>query len=151
MTEQPFTGVKADRPVIDGGKYNATLKRFSDLMKQGSFGDPYVLWLFHPDGAPDEFEVAGAISVTFGWTSKGMEWARRLTGKSSATDMRWGRDLKEKRPVIDWGPELVGSRCQIVVEKNFDEESETYRNRVVNVLPPSAVEVEEPNFEDIPF
>ena len=150
MTEKAFTGVKADRPVLEAGTYNATFAGFSDV-KQGSFGDPYVLWLFHPDGSPDETEVAGATSLAFGYTSKGMEWARRLTGKSSATDMTWGKDLKEKRPVINWGPDLKGSTCQIVVEKNYDEDTETHKNRVVNVLPPGSMELDEVDLSDIPF
>jgi hypothetical protein len=143
-----FTGVKADRPVIEEGTYDATVAGFSDL-KQGGFGDPYVLWLFHPDGYPDDFEVAGATSVTAGATAKGMEWARRILGKSTATDMKWGRDLKEKRPIINWGPpELTGKPCRIVVEKNYDEDEERHRNRVVNVLPPETTEAEKSLKED---
>ena len=93
-----------------------------------------------------------------GRNAKGMEWARRILGKSTATDMKWGKDLKEKRPVISWGPaELEGKPCRIVVEKYFDEEEEIYKNRVVNVLPPAKTEAEESleeteeDFESIPF
>jgi hypothetical protein len=72
-----------------------------------------------------------------------MEWARRILGKSMAADMKWGRDLKEKGTVVDWGPGiLVDKRCRIVVEKIFDEDEERYRNRVVNVLPPEGTDVE---------
>jgi hypothetical protein len=69
--------------------------------------------------------------------------------------MAWGRDIKNKRPVIDWGPELVGSRATIVVEKYFDEEEERYKNRVTNVVAEGALEAtakeEEEDFESIPF
>jgi hypothetical protein len=84
-----------------------------------------------------------------------MEWARRILGKSTATDMSWGRDLKERRPVVDWGPDiLVGKPCRIVIEKYFDQEEERYRNRVVNVLPPEETNVEgaaAADFADLPF
>jgi|SRR5215218_8908820 len=151
MSDTAFTGVKAQRPVIEGRTYNATLAGFSDVQKGQN--DDYVFWIFHPEGAPDDFEVSCATSLSPAWYAKPMEFARRLTGKSDATDTVWGLELKKrpKRPVIDWGPELIGSECQIVVEKNYDEETETYRNRVVNVLPPGSVDLEEPNFEEIPF
>jgi len=69
--------------------------------------------------------------------------------------MRWGLDIKSKRPRIDWGPELVGSRATIVVDKIWDEDEEIYRNRVTNVVaegalkPVAAAEAED--FESIPF
>jgi hypothetical protein len=138
-----FTGVKgSDRPVIEGGVYDATLTSFSDI-KQGMNGGEYVFWNFTPD-AHDDAEVSIITSIGGGWRTKGMEIARRLKGKSDATDQRWGRDLKQKRPVIDWGPELVGSRAQIVVEKLYDEETETHKNRVVNVVAPGSFDTDDP-------
>jgi hypothetical protein len=167
MTEPStkFGGVKGqDRKIIEGGVYDATLTSFSDV--QTGLNGEYVFWNFTPDAHPD-VEVSLITSITGGWRAKGMEIARRLTGKSNATDQKWGRDLKQKRPVIDWGPELVGSRAQIVVEKVYDEDAETYRNRVVNVVAPgsfktvarsangsadsSAAGVDESEFDDIPF
>jgi hypothetical protein len=149
-----FTGVKAaDRPVIESGVYNATLTSFSDV-QQGRNG-PYVFWRFTPDGHDLEVSIITSVGPESGPKGKGMELARRLTGKSDATDMAWGRDIKNKRPVIDWGPELVGSRATIVVEKYFDEEEERYKNRVTNVVAEGALEAtakeEEEDFESIPF
>ena len=148
-----FTGVKATEfPVIEGGVYNATLTSFSDV-KQGINNSEYVFWNFTPDG--HDLEVSIITSIGGGWKSKGMEIARRLKGKSDATDMRWGLDIKSKRPRIDWGPELVGSRATIVVDKIWDEDEEIYRNRVTNVVaegalnPVAAAEAED--FESIPF
>jgi hypothetical protein len=72
--------------------------------------------------------------------------------------MKWGKDLKERRPVINWGPaELEGKPCRIVVEKYFDEDEERHKNRVVSVLPPEKTTAEkdlensEEDFESIPF
>ncbi len=148
-----FTGVKASEfPVIDGGIYNATLTSFSDV-KQGINNSEYVFWNFTPDG--HDLEVSIITSTGGGWKSKGMELARRLMGKSDATDMRWGLDIKSKRPRVDWGPELVGSRATIVVDKIWDEDEEIYRNRVTNVVAEGAIEStaadEEKDFESIPF
>ena len=127
--------------------------------RPGSFGEDYVLWIFQPEDFSEDAQPAGMTSLAAGSTAKGMEWSRRILGKSNATDMRWGKDLKEKRPIVDWGPDiLVGKRCRIVVEKNYDDAEEQYRNRVVNVLPPEGMEtgkdeldVDESDFEDISF
>jgi hypothetical protein len=148
-----FTGVKAmDRPVIEGGVYNATLTSFSDV-RQGINNSEYVFWNFTPDG--HDTEVSIITSIGGGWKSKGMELARRLKGKSDAVDQKWGRDIKDKRPRVDWGPELVGSRATIVVEKHFDEDEEIFRNRVTNVVAEGALgptaKAEEEDFESIPF
>ena len=156
MSENTFT-VKAFTPeIIDAGTYPATVAAMKK--RPSSFGDEYVQWIFQPDGYSEEAQPAGSTSLASGRNAKGMEWARRILGKSTATDMQWGRDLKEKRPVIDWGPEtLVGKPCRIVVEKNYDEDEERHRNRVVNVLPPTktdaeeALEETEEDFESIPF
>jgi hypothetical protein len=158
MTEgKAFTGVmQSDRLVLDSGIYNATLTSFSDV-RQGMNGES-VFWNFTPEG--HDFEVSIITSIGGGWRTKGMEIARRLTGKSDAVDQKWGRELKQKRPVINWGPELVGSKCRIEVEKIFDEDLEVHKNRVVNVLPASlektgvensAEEEEDEDFESIPF
>jgi hypothetical protein len=51
----------------------------------------------------------------------------------------------------------VGKPCRIVVEKNYDEDEERDRNRVVNVLPPEVTAAEktaaeeEEEFSAIPF
>jgi hypothetical protein len=156
MSEDTFT-VKAFTPeIIDAGTYPATVAAMKK--RPGSFGDEYVQWIFQPDGFSEAAQPAGSTSLAAGSTAKGMEWARRILGKSTATDMKWGRDLKEKRPVVDWGPEiLVGKPCRIVVEKNYDEEEERDRNRVVNVLPPAVTAAEktaaeeEEEFATIPF
>jgi hypothetical protein len=151
MTEKPFTGVKAgDFPVIDAGVYNATLTSFSDI-RQGMNGE-YVFWNFTPDGY-DDVEVSIITSIGGGWKSKGMEIARRLMGKSDATDTRWGRDIKNKRPRVNWGPELKGSRATIVVEKIYDEDEEVHKNRVVNVVAEGALDAtqKEEDFESSPF
>jgi hypothetical protein len=151
MTEKPFTGVKAgDFPVIDAGVYNATLTSFSDI-RQGMNGE-YVFWNFTPDGY-DDVEISIITSIGGGWKSKGMEIARRLMGKSDATDTRWGRDIKNKRPRVNWGPELKGSRATIVVEKIYDEDEEVHKNRVVNVVAEGALDAtqKEEDFESIPF
>jgi hypothetical protein len=150
-----FTGVKAsERPVIEGGVYNATLTSFSDV-KQGQNG-PYVFWNFTPDGHDDvEVSIITSVGPESGPRSKGMEIARRLKGKSNATDTKWGTDIRDKRPRIDWGPELVSSRATIVVSKFWDEDEELYRNRVTNVVAEGALEAaaksEEEDFESIPF
>jgi hypothetical protein len=94
------------------------------------------MWLFQPEGFSKDAQPAGFTSVSAGRTSKGMEWARRIFGKSDATDQCYGKDIKDKRPVVDWGAdELRGKPCRIVVEKNYDEDEEDYRNLVINVLP----------------
>ena len=155
MSEDSFT-VKAFRPeIIHAGLYPAAVAAMKK--RPSSFGDEYVQWIFQPDGYSEDAQPAGSTSLAAGRNAKGMEWARRILGKSSATDMQWGRDLKEKRPVVDWGPEiLVGKPCRIVVEKNYDEDEERHRNRVVNVLPPEETEKtssaeEADDFSDIPF
>jgi hypothetical protein len=157
VSEDTFT-VKAFTPeIIDAGTYPATVVAMKK--RPGSFGDEYVQWIFQPDGFSEDAQPAGSTSLASGRNAKGMEWARRILGKSTATDMQWGRDLKEKRPVVDWGPDiLLGKPCRIVVEKNYDEDEERDRNRVVNVLPPAvtaaektAAEEEEEEFEAIPF
>jgi hypothetical protein len=142
MTDgKPFGGVKAtEYEVIEGGVYDATLTSFSDV-KQGISGE-YVFWNFTPDG--HDVEVSIITSIGGGWKSKGMEIARRLLGKSDATDTKWGRDIKKKRPRVDWGPELVGSKCQIIVEKVWDEDEEVYRNRVSNMVPPGSFNTDDP-------
>jgi hypothetical protein len=147
IEETPFGGVKAqERQVIEPGVYDATLTSFSGI-KQGINGE-YVYWNFTPDEYPD-VEVSMITSIGGGWNAKGMEIARRLTGKSDATDMKWGLELKKKRPLVNWGPELKGSKCQIVVDKLFDEELEVYKNRVRNVVAPGTLQEED--FDSIPF
>jgi hypothetical protein len=153
VTEKAFTGVEATaRPVIESGVYNATLTSFSDVC-QGMNGE-YVFWNFTPDGH-DDVEVSIITSIGDGAKTKGMELARRLLGKSDATDQKWGKDIKDKRPKVNWGPDLKGSRATIVVEKRFDEEEEIYRNRVVNVVKEGALkpteEAEAEDFDSIPF
>ncbi len=157
MSEDTFT-VKAFRPeIIEAGTYPAKLVAMKK--RPGSFGEDYVMWIFQPDGYSEDAQPAGATSMAAGATAKGMEWARRMLGKSDAVDTKWGRDLKEKRPVVDWGPDiLISLSCRIVVEKNYDADEERYRNRVVNVLPPQQTEVEkaaseeeDEDFESIPF
>src|SRR5215211_720518 len=147
LSEDTFT-VKAFTPeIIDAGTYPATVAAMKK--RPSSFGDEYVQWIFQPDGFSEDAQQAGTTSLASGRTAKGMEWARRILGKSSATDMKWGKDLKERRPVIDWGPELlVGKCCRIVVEKVYDEDEERHRNRVVNVLPPEKTEAEKSLKED---
>ena len=152
ITEKAFTGVKASEyTVIDAGVYNATLTSFSDV-RQGMNGE-YVFWNFTPDG--HDTEVSIITSIGGGWKSKGMEIARRLKGKSDATDTKWGRDIKDKRPRVDWGPELKGSRATIVAQKIYDEDEEIYRNRVTNVVAEGALkpveEAEAGDFQSIPF
>ncbi len=155
MTEKAFTGVKAeDRPVIESGVYNATLTSFSSI-KQGMNGE-YVFWNFAPDNHSDvEVSIITSIGAEAGPKSKGMEIARRLKGKSDATDTSWGLDIKDKRPRVDWGPELVESRATIVVAKIWDKNEEIYRNRVTNVVAEGALEAaiaeEAEDFESIPF
>jgi len=153
MSEKAFTGVQgSDFPTIEGGIYDATLTSFSDV-RQGMNGE-YVFWNFTPDGH-DDVEVSIITSIGGGWKSKGMEIARRLKGKSEATDTKWGRDIKNKRPRVDWGPELKGSRATIVVEKIYDEDEEVYKNRVTNVVAEGALksenDAEAEDLESIPF
>jgi hypothetical protein len=156
MSEDTFT-VKAFKPaILEAGTYPATVAAMKK--RPSSFGDEYVQWIFQPDGFSEDAQPAGSTSLAAGSTAKGMEWARRILGKSTATDMKWGRDLKEKRPVVDWGPDiLLGKPCRIVVEKNYDEDEERDRNRVVNVLPPAVTAAEktaaeeEEEFSKIPF
>jgi len=153
MTDKAFTGVvPQDRPTIPSGTYNATLTSFSDI-KQGINGE-YVYWNFTPDGH-DDVEVSIITSIGDGRNTKGMEIARRLKGKSNATDTKWGKDIKDKRPVINWGPDLKGSRATIVVEKFYDEDEEVHKNRVINVVAEGALEAmqaeEDEDFENIPF
>ncbi len=157
MSEDTFT-VKAFRPeIIDAGTYYAKVVAMKKR-PSGFGGDDYVQWIFQPDGYSGDAQPAGATSIAAGATAKGMEWSRRILGKSDATDMKWGKDLKERRPVIDWGPDiLIGKPCRIVVEKHYDEDEERYRNRVVNVLPPEKTDAEkdldavDKESEDIPF
>jgi hypothetical protein len=84
-----------------------------------------------------------------------MEVARRLLGKSDATDMKWGLDIKDKRPIVNWGPDLKGSRATIRVEKVYDEQQEVHKNRVSNVVAEGALEAaqaeEDEEFNSIPF
>src|SRR5215212_10402241 len=159
---------------VESGTYPAELVKMPPI--QTSDG-PRALWVFLPEG--EDIEVAGFTSLSQGSTSKAMEWARRILGKSDATDEKWGKDLKnERRPIVGWGEdELKGKPCRVVVEKYWDDEIEVYRNRVTNVLPsangkgnatslrdaqaaasdaaasdgdPGAT-ASDPDFEDIPF
>ena len=140
MTESLGT-VKGFRPeIIEAGKYPATVVDIKQL--HGQHG-PYAMWIFQPNGFSEKAQPAGFTSISAGRTAKGMEWARRLLGKSDATDMLYGNDIKDKRPVVDWGAEeLRGKPCRIVVEKNWDEDEEAYKNLVVNVLPPDETNAE---------
>jgi hypothetical protein len=141
-----FKGVvPKERPVIEAGIYNATLTSFSDVM-QGRNGE-FVFWRFTPDGY-DDVEVAIITSLSDGRNTKGMEIARRIQGKSSATDTKWGKDIRDKRPVVNWGPQDVGSRATIVVEKIYDDDSEAYENRVTNVVAEGALEASRKGEED---
>jgi hypothetical protein len=95
--------VKGFRPeIIEAGKYPATVVDIKQL--HGQHG-PYAMWIFQPDGFSEKAQPAGFTSISAGRTAKGMEWARRLLGKSDATDMLYGNDIKDKRPVVDWGAE----------------------------------------------
>jgi hypothetical protein len=156
VSEESFVIKPFEPEILEPGVYDATvvdLKR-----KPGSFGEDYVLWIFQPDGYSEKAQPAGHTSMAAGSNSKGMEWSRRILGKSTAVDMKWGRDLKERRPVVNWGPDILrGKPCRIVVEKYWDEAEERYRNKVVNVLPPEKTEAEtdleeaKEDFESIPF
>jgi hypothetical protein len=157
LSEESFTVKSFEPEILENGTYPATV---ADMRKRPSSfgGDEYVLWIFAPDGFSEDARPAGTTSLSAGRNAKGMEWSRRILGKSQATDTKWGRDLKEKRPVVEWGPDiLVGKPCRIVVEKGWDEDEERYRNRVVNVLPPEKTDAEknlddtEDDFSDIPF
>jgi hypothetical protein len=65
---------------------------------------------FHPDGYDDDVLVVGSTSMAQSPSAKAMEWARRILGKSNATDMKWGKDIrKEMRPVVNWGHALFAS------------------------------------------
>ena len=163
MTEQyekvAVSGFSSD--TIEAGTYPAQLVKMAS--GQGAF-DPYARWTFHPDGFPEDVEVSGFTTLSPGRTAKGMEWARRILGKSTATDDKYGRDIKDKRPTVNWGEdELKGKPCRIVVEKIWDEGYEEYKNKVINVLPPEtssstngsnedprATDSDE-DFDDIPF
>jgi hypothetical protein len=126
--------VRGFRPeIIEAGTYLASVVDLKQL--HGQHG-PYAMWIFQPEGYSVVAQPAGFTSISAGRTSKGMEWARRILGKSDATDTLYGKDIQDKRPVVDWGAaELKDKACQIVVEKNWDENEEAYRNLVVNVLP----------------
>jgi hypothetical protein len=97
-----------------------------------------------------EVSIITSIGAEAGPRSKGMELARRLKDKSDATDTKWGKDIKDKRPRVDWGPELIGSRATIVVDKIWDEDEEVYRNRVTNVVAEGALKPAE-EVEKAPF
>jgi hypothetical protein len=139
--------VKGFRPeIIEAGTYPATIV---DIKEMNGVHGPYAMWLFQPDGFSKDAQPAGFTSISAGRTSKGMEWARRILGKSDATDQSYGKDIQDKRPVVDWGAdELRNKSCRIVVEKNYDEDEEDYRNLVVNVL---AVADGDGDDEDAPF
>ncbi len=118
---------------IEAGTYPATVV----ALKQGH-GDygPFAVWVFQPEGFSEDAQPAGFTSLSGARSGKGMEWARRILGKSNANDMLYGKDIRDKRPVVDWGEEeLSGKPCRIVVEKNWDPDEEDYRNKVTNVLP----------------
>jgi hypothetical protein len=148
-----FKGVvPKERPVIEAGVYDATLTSFSDLMN-GRNGD-FVFWRFTPDAYPD-VEIGCPTSVADGRNTKGMEIARRIQGKSKATDTKWGKDIRDKRPIVNWGPQDIGTRATIVVEKHYNDDSEAYENRIPNVVALGALEAtvpsggfDEPDFPD---
>src|SRR5215217_651555 len=161
MTEQyekvSVSGFSSE--TLEAGTYPAALTRME--AGQGAF-DPHARWVFLPEGK--DIEVVGFTTLSAGRTAKGMEWARRILGKSTATDQQYGRDIKDKRPTVNWGEdELKGKSCRIVVEKTWDEEYEEYKNKVVNVLPPEAsssanggsedphATASDEDFDDIPF
>src|SRR5918995_995846 len=108
-----FKGVKiSERPVIEAGVYDATLTSFSDV-QHGRNGE-YVFWNFTPDEHPDvEVSIITSCGPDTGTRSKGTEIARRIKGKSNATDTKWGKEIKDKRPRVDWGPQDIGSRATI--------------------------------------
>jgi hypothetical protein len=160
--QQEMVSVSGYEPeVIEAGTYPTTVVKI--MQRHGDFG-PYAMWVFQPDGYSEDAQPAGFTSISAGSTSKGMEWARRILGKSTATDMKFGRDIKEKRPVVNWGhEELKGKSCQIVVDKKWDEDEEVYKNTVTNVLPAGvdlqaaqkqaadAASSAEEDFDTIPF
>jgi len=126
--------IKGYKPeTIEAGTYPATVA----ALKQGH-GDygPFAVWVFQPEGFSEDAQPAGFTTLSPARSGKGMEWARRILGKSEASDMLYGKDIRDKRPVVDWGEEeLSGKSCRIVVEKNWDSNEEDYRNKVTNVLP----------------
>jgi hypothetical protein len=133
VTEEKVSVSGYRSEIIEAGTYPATLAKMNG--GHGDFG-PYAQWVFQPEGFSEDTEVSGFTTISAGRTSKGMEWARRILGKSDATDMSYGRDIKDKRPVVDWGEdELKGKPCRIEVEKKWDEDYEEHKNKVVNVLP----------------
>lgn len=156
MTEREKVSVPAFVPeIIEAGTYPATVVEISAL--NGDYG-PYAMWIFQPDGYTQDARPAGFTSLSAARSGKAMEWARRILGKSDATDTLYGKDMQDKRPIIDWGEdELRGGRCKIVVETKWDENEEVYRNVVANVLPegagasPGAPEEDEEDFSEIPF
>jgi hypothetical protein len=108
--------VKGFRPeIIEAGTFPATVV---DIKGMNGVRGPYAIWLFQPDGFSEDAQPAGFSSISAGRTSKGMEWARRILGKSGATDMLYGKDIKDKRPVVDWGAaELSGKPCRIALSR----------------------------------
>ena len=158
VSEEKVSVVAKRHEAIESGTYPAALESMTS--GQGQF-DPYARWEFYPMGFPEDVTVSGFTSLSDGRTSKGMEWARRILGKSDATDMKYGKDIRhEKRPVVNWGEdELKGLPCQVVVEKTWDEEYEEYKSKVINVLPPSenhqsndrGATASDEDFDNIPF
>ncbi len=152
MTESLGT-VRGFRPeIIEAGTYLASVVDLKQL--HGQHG-PYAMWIFQPEGYSEGAQPAGFTSISAGRTSKGMERARRILGKSDATDTLYGKDIQDKRPVVDWGAaEPKDKVCRIVVEKNWDEDEEAYRNLVVDVLPVTnrkSSSDDEAEFDAIPF
>jgi hypothetical protein len=82
-----------------------------------------------------------------------------MKGKSDAVDTKWGRDIKDKRPRCDWGPQDIGLRATIVVTKFWNDKEEVYENRVENVVAEGALQAAqakaeaelEEDVKDIPF
>jgi hypothetical protein len=82
MTEQyEKVSVSGFSPeTIEAGTYPASVTRME--AGQGAF-DPYARWVFLLED--QEVEVSGFTTLSAGRTAKGMEWARRILGKSTAT------------------------------------------------------------------
>jgi hypothetical protein len=115
---------------IEAGTYPAQLVKMAS--GQGAF-DPYARWTFHPDGFPEDVEVSGFTTLSPGRTAKGMEWARRILGKSTATDDKYGRDIKDKRPSVNWGLRRVHRGVQVETKDPRYREGHDYHGR--GVLP----------------
>lgn len=120
--------------VLEPGWYRGRLVSFSDPIK-GANGE-FVFWRFEVEDTGVECSVITSIpepGVPPGRNTKGCEFSRRMQGFSHAVDQKFGRDIKDRRKRVSFGPELIDLEAAVLISKEWDESAEEFDNRVETI------------------